>query len=101
MAKIQFDAVLLEFEIQRMGGSKGLASSNTSRFSRAAGNSIELDTDTGLVRIDHSNGGVYVVPIQRVKTFEPLPDAPHCEDTAPVRRGPGRPPKSETKPVEQ
>lgn len=73
VAKIQFDAVLLEFEIQRLGGSKGIASSNTARFSRSAGNTIELDTATGLVTIGHTSGGVYVVPIQRVKTFEPLP----------------------------
>jgi hypothetical protein len=69
---IEFDAVLLEFEVARIGGTKGLATSNTARFSRSAGNTVTLDIATGLVHIGHKNGGAIIVPRERVKYFEPI-----------------------------
>ena len=71
--RIQFQSVLLEREITRLGACKGLASSSTARFSVEAGNTIELDTATQLVRISHDKSGAAVkVPVCRVLQFEDL-----------------------------
>lgn len=100
MAKILFGGCHLDHEVDRLGG-VGLAAANTSYFRndghgpKPVSYTIELDTDTGLVTITSGKGGSIVVPLARVKRFEPLlcaaPEATASED--PAKRGPGRPRK--------
>jgi hypothetical protein len=102
MAKILFGGVHLLDEVDRLGG-VGFAYANTSYFrsappanhvgSKPQSYSIELDTDTGLVTVTAEAGGAVVVPLGRVKRFEPLPPSTTVEDAAPEKRGPGRPRK--------
>lgn len=71
--KIQFAAVRLDFEPERLGDTKGLASSTTAYYTVRAGNTITLDTATGLVTISHSRDfACIVVPRERVRFFVPL-----------------------------
>lgn len=85
MAKILFDTVLLDFEVQRLGGQKGLATSNTTRFGSPNGCAVELETTTGLVTITHqTTKEAITVPRERVKLFEPLKPKP--EEMAPAKK---------------
>lgn len=76
-AKILFDAVHLDHPVDRMGG-VGMAYANTEFFSRTKGGyTIELDTGTNLVTVrNKENTAAIVVPIHRVKRFEPIRDEP-------------------------
>lgn len=74
VAKLRFGAVHLDHEVDRLGGSKGLARASTSFFGANSGCTVELDPTTGLVSIVHTDTGAsIVVPRERVKRFEPLP----------------------------
>lgn len=72
-SKIQFEAVGLDYEFQRLGGHKGLATSSTTFFSAEKQKelTIELDPATGLVTIRHDNGEAIVIPRERVRYFTP------------------------------
>ena len=72
--KLQFAAVELDYEVQRLGGSKGLATASTKFFSseRQPELRIELEDVTGLVTITHSCGEALVVPRERVRYFVPV-----------------------------
>lgn len=94
----------LDHEVDRLGG-VGLAKASTSYF-RNAGHgpvpvtyTIELDTDIGLVTITAASGpGAIVVPRERVKRFEPLPNVTPSvtsDEQEPAKRGPGRPRKED------
>lgn len=75
LAKLQFDAVHLDHPVDRLGGGAGtLAYANTEFFSSSKGGyTIELDTATNLVTVrNKANTGAIVIPIHRVKRFEPL-----------------------------
>ena len=76
MARLVFDAVHVDHEIQRLGGDQGHAWANTSYFSAKGRYAVELDTAAGLVYITHEGGGAIVVPRERVKRFEPKADKP-------------------------
>ena len=70
--KIRFGSVHLVDEVDRLGGSKGLAKASTAYFGAQSGCVIELDVGTGLVHITHAeSGAAIVVPRERVKRFEP------------------------------
>jgi hypothetical protein len=83
MAKILFDGVHLIDEVDRMGG-EGYAYANTSYFSRPkAGYRIELDTVSNLCTITNKAGtGSVVIPLGRIKRFEPYVEAPPKEAPA-------------------
>lgn len=74
MARLAFDAVHVDHEIQRLGGDGGHAWANTSYFGSKGKYAVELDTAAGLVYITHETGGAIVVPRERVKRFEPKPE---------------------------
>jgi hypothetical protein len=70
MSLPRFTWILLLEPITRFGSHFGLAASDTARFSVEAGNTIELDPSTGLVRISKGADHAYV-PLSRVKLFGP------------------------------
>lgn len=73
VAKIQFGTVRLDHEVERLGGSKGLAKSSSSQFDEKGGCTVELDTGTGLVTITHTlSGEQHIAPRERVLFFKPV-----------------------------
>lgn len=68
-SSIQFGAVMLEFEMPKRT-TAGQAWSQTARFSVEGGYEVKLEGS--LVYITHEKGGACIIPIGRVKFFEPL-----------------------------
>lgn len=68
-SSIQFGAVMLEFEMPKRT-TAGQAWSQTARFSVEGGYEVRLEGS--LVYITHEKGGACIIPIGRVKFFEPL-----------------------------
>lgn len=82
MARIAFDSVYVDHEVPKLGGNMGHIYAHTSFFGSAGGYRVELDTSSSLVFITHEKGGAIVVPLDRVKRFEPLREVPEAEKTA-------------------
>jgi len=92
MSRIAFDSVYIDHEVPKLGGNMGHVYAHTSFFGSVGGYRVELDTTSNLVYITHEKGGAVVVPLDRVKRFEPLKHAEPLEEPE-VKRGPGRPRK--------
>jgi hypothetical protein len=87
MARIAFDAVYLDHDVPKLGGHAGQVYANTSYFSSAGSYAVELDPSCGLVYVTHEKGGAIVVPLERVKRFEPLRIKPEEAATKAAKGG--------------